>query len=75
MGKMKAYMMDNAFIAILEEQFIDKCADVAIDSESFQEYTNRVNAYLNMVPHLNGQEISDIIEDVYFDMNVQLGGN
>ena len=69
MGKMKSYMMD------LEEKFIDKCADVAIDSESFQEYANRVNAYLNIVPHLGGQEISDIIDDVWFEMNAQLGGN
>ena len=71
MGKMKSYMMD------LEEKFIDKCADVAIDSQSFQEYANRVKGrgYLNMVPHLSGQEVSDIIEDVYIDMNVQLGRN
>ena len=64
---MSSYVMD------LEEQFIDKCADVAIDSESFQEYANRVNAYLNMVPHLNGQEISDIIDNVWYEMTVQLG--
>lgn len=66
---MSSYVMD------IEEKFIDKCADVAIDSESFQEYANRVNAYLNTVPHLSGQEISDIIEDVWFEMNAQLGGN
>ena len=65
----------SSYVLDLEEKFMDKCADVAIDSESFQEYTNRVNAYLNIVPHLDGQEVSDIIEDVWFDMNVQLGGN
>ena len=65
----------SSYVLDLEEKFMDKCADVAIDSESFQEYTNRVNAYLNIVPHLDGQEVSDIIEDVYFDMNAQLGGN
>ena len=65
---MSSYVMD------IEEQFIDKCADIAIDSESFEEYANRTMKVLNMVPHLSGQEISDIIDDVYFEMTAQLGG-
>ncbi len=66
---MSSYVMD------IEEQFIDKCADIAIDSESFEEYAKRTMKVLNMVPHLSGQEISDIIDDVYFEMTAQLGGN
>lgn len=65
---MSSYVMD------IEEQFIDKCADIAIDSESFEEYAKRTMKVLNMVPHLSGQEISDIIDDVYFEMTAQLGG-
>ena len=66
---MSSYVMD------IEEQFIDKCADIAIDSESFEEYAKRTMKVFNMVPHLSGQEISDIIDDVYFEMTAQLGGN
>ena len=65
---MSSYVMD------IEEQFIDKCADIAIDSESFEEYAKRTMKVFNMVPHLSGQEISDIIDDVYFEMTAQLGG-
>ena len=65
---MSSYVMD------IEEQFIDKCADIAIDSESFEEYAKRTIKVFNMVPHLSGQEISDIIDDVYFEMTAQLGG-
>jgi hypothetical protein len=66
---MSSYVMD------VEEQFIDKCASIAIDSESFEEYAKRTIKAFSMVPHLSGQEISDIIEDVWYEMTVQLGGN
>ena len=66
---MSSYVMD------MEDKFMDKCADVAIDSESFQEYSTRVKAYLNMVPHLDNHELSYIIDNVWFDMHAQCGGN
>ena len=64
---MSSYVMD------IEEKFIDKCADIAIDSESFQEYSRRTIRHHKMVPHLNNQEISAIIDNVWYEMTVQLG--
>ena len=61
MGKMKALAMD------LEEQFIDKCEDIAKDSESYQEYCERAVLNDNMVVHLDKQEVADIISDVWYE--------
>ncbi len=61
MGKMKALAMD------LEEQFIDKCEDIAKDSESYQEYCERAVLNDNMVVHLDEQELADIISDVWYE--------
>ena len=66
---MSSYVMD------IEEKFVDLMADIAIDSESFHEYSRKTVRHHKMVPHLNDQEISDIIEDVWYEMNVQLGAN
>ena len=62
MGKMKAWAMD------LEEQFIDKCEEIAKDSESFREYCERAVLNDNMVVHLDEQEIADIMSDVWSEV-------
>ena len=59
MGKVKALVMD------LEEQFMDKCEEIAKDSECYQEYCERAVLNDNMVVHLDEYEIADIISDVW----------
>jgi len=66
---MSSYVMD------IEEKFVDLMADIAIDSESFQEYSKRTIRHHKMVPHLNSKEISYIIDNVWYEMTVQLGAN
>ena len=59
MGKVKAWIMD------LEEQFIDKCEEIAKQSDSYEEYCQRAVLNDNMVVHLDEYEIADIISDVW----------
>ena len=62
MGKVKAWAMD------LEEQFIDKCGDIAKDSECYEEYCQRAVLNDNMVVHLDEQEVADLISDVWSEV-------
>ena len=66
---MSSYVMD------IEEKFVDLMADIAIDSESFHEYSRKTIRHHKMVPHLNDQEISAIIDNVWYEMTVQLRAN
>ena len=59
MGKVKALAMD------MEEQFIDKCAEIATECESFVEYAERAVLFDSFVIHLDEQEVADIISETW----------
>jgi hypothetical protein len=59
MGKMKALAMD------MEEQFIDKCGEIAGECETFAEYVERAVLFDNLVIHLDKEEVADIISETW----------
>lgn len=56
---MSGYIMD------IQEQFEDKCFQIAKESECYQEYCERAVLNDGMVPFLDEEEIADIIGYVW----------
>lgn len=59
MGKVKAWIMD------LEDQFIDKCEEIAKECDHYMEYCERAVLLDDMVKHLDEHEVSSLIEFVW----------
>lgn len=62
MGKVKAWIMD------LEDQFIDKCEEIAKECDSYEEYCQRAVLNDKLVVHLDEQEVADIMSDVWSEL-------
>ena len=62
MGKVKAWVMD------LEEQFIDKCAEIAEESECYMEYCERAVLNDKLVLHWSCQEVADCLNEIWYEV-------
>lgn len=59
MGKVKSWIMD------LEDIFIDKCGEIALECEDYMEYCERAVLYDDLVKHLDEYEVSNLISDAW----------
>ena len=59
MGKVKSWIMD------LEDEFIDKCGKIALESESYMEYCERAVLHDDLVKHMDEYEVSSLMEHAW----------
>ena len=59
MGKVKAWIMD------LEDEFIDKCSEIALESECYMEYCERAVLHDDLVKHLDEYEVNGLMEHAW----------
>jgi len=62
MGKVKAWCMD------LEEQFFEAAADVCHECESFEEFEDVMKPQLDLVRHMDKEEIHDVMCEIWNDV-------
>ena len=56
---MSSYVMDAV------DEFIEQCESVAKQSESFQEYCEVAVLNDGIVPHLNPQQVADLMSEIW----------
>ena len=59
MGRVKALLMDE------EEKFFEICDDTVSECESIQEFRARTYQHFNLVPHMDEEEMEEIISETW----------
>lgn len=59
MGQVKAMAMDY------EEEFFEMCAILAPECDSFNEYSDKMALYKDLVRHMDDQEIESAMADIW----------
>ena len=55
----------SGWIMDLEDEFIDKCGEIALESECYMEYCERAVLHDDLVKHLDEHEVSSLIEHAW----------
>ena len=59
MGRVKAMAMD------LEDEFFEMCAILAAEACDYDEYSDKMFLYLDMVKNIDSQEIEYAMDDIW----------